>query len=167
MESTEDDVAGAAAATQSPPRQREFTFAALPHELQAARMRIAAALAQDLAAVGAAELLSELTLALDEALNNALEHGAASVARVAAESPSAIRVLLETTPRLWRATVRDPGHGFDLLAVPPPDALAATGGFGIALLRSIVSRLSSRRLPDGHELLLERVLISPPRAPVP
>jgi anti-sigma regulatory factor (Ser/Thr protein kinase) len=170
---TGDDPPPTAAGPAAPlavaaPSERRTTFEFAPTEsgLRECRGAIAAEVARELRRVGAASLTAELTLALDEALNNAVEHGAATVA-ARPDPPSPIRVVLESTPRLWRATVRDSGAGVDLLALPPPDALAATGGFGLALIRSIVSRLSSRRVAGGHELLLERALPSEPIAPPP
>ena len=114
-----------------------------------------------------AELVEQLTLALDELLTNAIEHGRADRKR------AGVLVTCIRTSRSIVFHVRDGGHGFALEAVnhaainnPPEDPLRHAehrsrlglrpGGFGILLVKQIADELIYNEY--GNEALMIKYL---------
>jgi len=90
----------------------------------------------------------QLTLAVHEAVANAMEHGAAFAA------PVRIRARLET--RCVTFAIADPGAPFSLECPSQPHQ--GDRGRGLTLIRSCVDDLSVRRLSQGKEVRLVKRL---------
>jgi serine/threonine-protein kinase RsbW len=100
-----------------------------------------------------AETCSALTLAVDEACTNIIEHAYAGTAG------GAIEIAVETGPEDLRVTLLDRGRPFDLSAVPPPDLTAGwkerpVGGLGWHLIRASVDDVDYEPRPDGGNRLI-------------
>ncbi len=96
----------------------------------------------------AAALLSRAELAVHEACMNVIDH---------AELPSGSSLTLDLELTYGALTVRvsDPGDPFDLDAVPVPDPQALEPrGYGVKIIRGLVSELSYRRVGSTNELTL-------------
>ncbi len=113
------------------------------------------------------DLCEKLSLALDELLGNAIEHGSQ------AEPKSACELTYIRTPRLVLIQVRDAGPGFELSAMshaavnnPPEDPLRHVqlrsdmgmrpGGFGILLVKQIADDLIYNE--SGNEVVFVKYL---------
>jgi serine/threonine-protein kinase RsbW len=99
-----------------------------------------------------AETCSALTLAVDEACTNIIEHAYAGTAG------GAIEIAVETAPEELRVTLLDRGRPFDPSAVPPPDLTAGwkerpVGGLGWHLIRASVDDVDYEPGPDGGNRL--------------
>src|SRR4051794_13177977 len=114
-----------------------------------------------------AELAEELSLAMDELLSNAIEHGCKTAPRCGVD------LTYIRTPRLILFQARDSGPGFSIERVPhaavnnpPEDPLRHTkfrvrkglrpGGFGIMLVRQIADELIYNE--NGNEVVLIKYL---------
>lgn len=136
----------------APADMLEIELPARVESLQQARAETERFLVGSLAAAPGDPIVSELLLALDEAASNVVRH-----AYPADAPPGPLALRVEVTPTLVRMTVSDEGRGFDLERVPSPDfARPRAGGWGLHLMRQLVSRISLRRTARGSELLLER-----------
>ncbi|QWT24316.1 ATP-binding protein [Subtercola sp. PAMC28395] len=94
----------------------------------------------------APDLFSRAELAVHEACMNVIDH---------AELPPNSMIELELTlgPDSLTVQVRDPGEEFDLAAVPAPDPMGlGERGYGVKIIRSLVSVLVYRRNGDMNEL---------------
>jgi len=93
----------------------------------------------------------DLTVALQEALANAILHGCRS------DAGQVIHCAIEIEPSNVTIVVRDPGSGFDFERVADPkrfDPTTLARGRGIALMRALVDEVSySRR---GSEVRLSK-----------
>jgi serine/threonine-protein kinase RsbW len=98
-------------------------------------------------------LAYDLNVALTEAVVNAIQH-----AHPTGSDPM-VRVHIELADEDLRITVWDPGHGFDLEALPPPnlDAMLECGR-GLFLIRSLMDSVSSYDTEDGHILEMKKRL---------
>ncbi|SKA94519.1 Anti-sigma regulatory factor (Ser/Thr protein kinase) [Agreia bicolorata] len=96
----------------------------------------------------AAALFPRAELAVHEACMNVIEHG-----QLPAGAVVDVNLVLDSTElTVW---VRDSGTEFDLAAVtsPAPNTLQERG-YGIKIIRSLVSELSYRRIGEQNELTL-------------
>jgi len=107
--------------------------------------------------------LNKLTLAVDEAVTNVMEHAY----EYDLEGEMHIQVVLEANDTQFVACIRDWGKAFDPTAVPTPDltrhvAEGRRHGLGIFLIRQIMDEVSYRSTPEGcNELrLLKRAKAS-------
>ncbi len=113
------------------------------------------------------DLGERITLALDELLGNAIEHGSK------VEPKSGVEVTYIRTGRMVLIQLRDAGHGFSLDAVPhaavnnpPEDPLRHAeyrsqlgmrpGGFGILLVKQIADDLIYNE--HGNEVMFVKYL---------
>jgi len=115
--------------------------------------RIRAFVAEACRGAGApAEDCSALTLAVDEACTNIIEHAYAGTAG------GAIAIAVETRPDEIRVTLLDRGRAFDPTAVPTPDLALdwkerPIGGLGWHLIRASVDDVDYEPGPDGGNRL--------------
>jgi len=94
----------------------------------------------------------ELLLALQEACTNVVRH---AYPGQHGAGPLAVRV--EVLPTLVRFTVEDEGPGFDLAGIQVPDRTQPKdGGYGLFLLRRLMTRLVYRRGRPRNALVLEK-----------
>jgi len=109
------------------------------------------------AAEGLAEDITfKLTLALEEAVVNVMNHAFAGL-----PPPHSITVRLEVTAQTAIAEVIDNGRPFDPTSARDPDltlplAQRRPGGLGIHLMRSMMDRLDYRRSDGSNILRLEK-----------
>jgi len=98
-------------------------------------------------------LAYDLNLALTEAVVNAIQHAGPT------GSDPKVRVHIELADEDLRIAVWDPGHRFDLEALPPAnlDALLECGR-GLFLIRSLMDSVSSYDTADGHTLEMKKRL---------
>jgi anti-sigma regulatory factor (Ser/Thr protein kinase) len=112
-----------------------------------------------LAAEGvAAPIVFKMTLALEEAVVNVINHAFDGVA-----APHRITLSLKVLPDQVRAELVDNGRGFDFAAAPAPDLTSPLderpiGGLGLHLIRSMVDRVDYRRDGDENRLTIEKSL---------
>ena len=97
-----------------------------------------------------------MTLALDEAVANVVNHAFAGL-----PPPHLIRVRLEITDRLIAAEIIDNGRPFDPTGAPGPDLALPLeqrdpGGLGVHLMRNMTDRLEYRRSGGRNILRLEK-----------
>lgn len=98
--------------------------------------------------------LNKLTLAVDEAVTNVMEHAY----EYDLEGEMHIQVLLEANSTLFVARIRDWGKPFDPTKVPPPDLTRHVSegrkhGLGIFLIKQIMDEVSYSTSPDGYNEL--------------
>ena len=108
------------------------------------------------AAQVADECRLKMTLAIEEAVKNVIDHGFDE-----RPPPHLIRVRLEITSDRVAAEVLDNGAPFDPTAAPEPEltlplAQRRLGGLGIRLMRRIIDRVDYRRGESGNILRLEK-----------
>ncbi len=93
-------------------------------------------------------VMMKAELAVHEACMNVVDHANLP-------SGSTIDVHLELTPERLVVRVCDPGDEFDLAAVPEPAPMTLQErGYGVKIIRSLVSELTYRRLGSVNELRL-------------
>src|SRR5258706_187866 len=98
-----------------------------------------------------AEVVSDLTLALEEAVSNVIRHGYG-------ERPDgSISVAFRVTGESIVVTVEDAGVGFDPLKHPEPDLTVPVearpaGGMGVYLIKRLTDE-ADYRIDDGHNVL--------------
>lgn len=102
------------------------------------------------------ELAFKLTLALEEAATNILEHAFNGL-----PPPHRLTVRLDITERLVAAEIADNGVPFDPTEAPAPDLSLPIeerdiGGLGIHLMRSLMDRVHYRRSNGANILRLEK-----------
>jgi serine/threonine-protein kinase RsbW len=98
------------------------------------------------------ETCSTLTLAVDEACTNIIEHAYAGTAG------GTIEIAVETRSEEIRITLRDRGRSFDPSALPPPDLAAGwkerpVGGLGWHLIRASVDDVDYEPGSEGGNRL--------------
>jgi anti-sigma regulatory factor (Ser/Thr protein kinase) len=106
----------------------------------------------------AAPIVFKMTLALEEAVVNVINHAFDGVA-----APHRIILSLEVMPDRVRAELVDNGREFDPAAAPAPDLTSPlderpVGGLGLHLIRSMVDRVDYRRDGDENRLAIEKNL---------
>lgn len=99
------------------------------------------------------DLRLKMTLALEEAVMNAITHAFAG-----RPPPHRITVRLDISDAAVAAEVIDNGQPFDPTAAPDPDLSLPLeqrqpGGLGIHLMRAMTDRLHYRRSDDGNNIL--------------
>ena len=98
-------------------------------------------------------------LAIDEAVNNIIEHGYRGM------PPGEITLILRFEPHLVRVEIRDQGSGFDPDKIPQPDIHAPlearqAGGLGWFLIGKLMQDVEYRRVASGNILTFSRYLDS-------
>jgi anti-sigma regulatory factor (Ser/Thr protein kinase) len=104
----------------------------------------------------APDLAFKITLALEEAVTNVVNHAFIGVA-----PPHAIRLRLDIGAETVAAEIIDNGREFDPSAQPRPDLSLpldkrAAGGLGIPLMRAMMDRIEYRRRDGRNHLRLEK-----------
>jgi anti-sigma regulatory factor (Ser/Thr protein kinase) len=96
----------------------------------------------------AGALLSRMELAVHEVCMNVVNH-----ARLPAGSEIELSLALDAGG--LTVCVRDPGEEFNLAEVPnPPERVLQEHGYGIKIVRALVTELSYRHTGTGNELAL-------------
>lgn len=98
------------------------------------------------------ELAYHINLVLTEAMANAIQH---------AQKPSSTEIRITITLIQHKLTIKvyDQGQGFDLCTLAPPDAShLQEHGRGIFIIRTIMDRVTYRKLECGHVLEMEKTL---------
>ena len=95
--------------------------------------------------------LYELTLAVDEAVTNVIQHGYA-------ESGGLIRIQIESIPNGLQIIIHDTAPSFDPTIYPDPNLPTnleerKPGGIGIYMMRKLTDKVDYCCLPDGHNEL--------------
>jgi serine/threonine-protein kinase RsbW len=106
-----------------------------------------------------AEAAADLELAIDEAVNNIIEHSYRGM------PPGDITVILRFEARLVHVEIRDQGRGFDPQEIPQPDIHAPleerrAGGLGWYLIQQLMHEVDYRRAESGNTLTFSRYLES-------
>jgi anti-sigma regulatory factor (Ser/Thr protein kinase) len=97
---------------------------------------------------GVDALMMRAELAVHEACMNVVDHANLPAG-------SSIDLFLELTPQHLVIRVCDPGDQFDLESVPEPaPATLQERGYGVKIIRALVSELTYRRLGAVNELQL-------------
>lgn len=97
-----------------------------------------------------------VTLAVDEAVANVMEHG------YGMGKPGFVRVEIEIDDREFKAVVSDRGTYFDPTALPPLDVQAhvqngRSRGLGVFMIRKLMEQVEYRVNEDGeNELVLQK-----------
>jgi serine/threonine-protein kinase RsbW len=104
----------------------------------------------------APDLIFKITVALEEAVTNVVDHAFIGIA-----PPHAIRLRLDIDAETIAAEIIDNGRAFDPSAQPRPDVSQplderAVGGLGIHLMRAMVDRIEYRRRHGRNRLRLEK-----------
>ena len=102
------------------------------------------------------EIRSKMTLAVEEAVANVINHGFAGPS-----SSCQIAVRLDISAACVAAEIIDNGRPFDPTAAPDPDLSLPLeerqpGGLGIHLMRQLVDRFEYRRSAERNILLLRK-----------
>ena len=102
------------------------------------------------------DITLKMTLAIEEAVANAIKHGFAG-----SPPPHRIAVRLEITAECIAAEVVDNGRPFDPTGAPDPDLSLPLeqrqpGGLGIHLMRRLMDRLEYRRCGGNNALRLRK-----------
>lgn len=139
-----DDAALAGGGGEHPRWEHEFTFPATTRELRAARRRIEAF--ADVAGLGDAGVF-ELSVAVSEALANAVVHGSPHGA------DDDVHVRFFCYEDEVAVEVVDAGGGMDVTPICAPPA-AATSGRGIHFMRALTDALQYTCGPMGTRVLL-------------
>jgi serine/threonine-protein kinase RsbW len=105
----------------------------------------------------AADVLHDLNVALDEALNNVIAHG------FPADAQGEIVVRLAIQARTVIIEVVDGGRAFDPLQVPAPDLTLPLrerrpGGVGIHFIRTLMDEVAYHRVDGQNVLRMTKVL---------
>jgi serine/threonine-protein kinase RsbW len=101
------------------------------------------------------EAVSELIIALNEAVTNVIVHGYQG-------QPGAIEIAIESSDRQLLVRIRDQAPLFDPTSAPPPDVTLSLeerplGGMGVHMMRQFVDNLYYRAISSGgNELILEK-----------
>ena len=95
--------------------------------------------------------LYELTLAVDEAVTNIIQHGYK-------ETGGLIRILIETISDGLQIIIQDTAPSFDPTTYPEPDLPTdlekrKAGGVGIYMMRKLTDKVDYCCLPDGQNEL--------------
>jgi serine/threonine-protein kinase RsbW len=122
--------------------QRELALPADPRSAALARSAIREL--AERAHLGPAETY-DMTLAVSEAVANAIEHGS--------PSGGTVRLMLRATPRTITVEVRDTGH-FPALTKPDDDER----GRGLPIIGMLSDRVELRPGPDGTTLRFAKAL---------
>ena len=104
----------------------------------------------------AEDITFKLTLALEEAVVNVMNHAFAGL-----PPPHSITVRLDITAQSVTAEIIDNGRPFDPTSAPDPDLSLPLerrhpGGLGIHLMRGMMDRLHYRRSDGSNILRLEK-----------
>jgi serine/threonine-protein kinase RsbW len=97
---------------------------------------------------------SEVIIALDEAIVNAIKHGNKS------DPSKAVRIIAELSPRGARFTVKDEGLGFSRDGLPDPTdplRLLVPSGRGLLLISHIMDEV--RHNECGNEICMSRRVV--------
>lgn len=98
------------------------------------------------------ELAYHINLVLTEAMANAIQHAKGP-------SPTEVRITISLVRHKLVIKVYDQGQGFDLCEHAPPDASCLEEhGRGIFIIRTIMDRVTYRKLKYGHVLEMEKTL---------
>lgn len=136
------------------PLSFELSLPASRESLSVIRSAVGTFLDHDFRRRGAAELVLDVQLALQEACTNVVRHAYGGDA-----APGPIYVRVELEPLLLRLEISDEGASYDFERVPPPDfATPQEGGFGLHLIRSTMSKASYGRRGSRNTLVLEKAL---------
>ena len=105
----------------------------------------------------AAEIVSDMQVALDEILTNIVDYGYTD------DAEHEIRVRVKVLDNVLEATVEDDGVAFNPLESAPPDTRAPLrerriGGVGLHFVKSLMNEVSYNRLGDRNRLVLRRKL---------
>ena len=99
--------------------------------------------------------VSELIIALNEAVTNIIVHGYRG-------QPGPIEIVVESSDRLLRVRLRDQAPVFDPTSAPVPDVTLPLeqrplGGLGVHMMRQFVDNLQYQAISSGgNELTLEK-----------
>lgn len=105
-----------------------------------------------------ADPVADMQVALDEILSNILRNGFGD------GQPHRVEVTLMVDARTLTAVIEDDCAPFDPLAVPAPDLRGSlqqrrVGGLGIHFVRTLMSRVTYRRVRARNHLVLEKNLV--------
>ena len=105
----------------------------------------------------ATDLIFKLTLALEEAVTNVMQH-----AFTGSLPPHRIEIALAIDAERVIADVIDNGHPFDPSEAAEPDRAAPleerdVGGLGIHLIRRMMDTVEYRRVADENRLRLQKI----------
>ena len=103
------------------------------------------------------DLRLKMTLAIEEAVANVINHGLAG-----SPPPHRIAVRLDITAERIAAEILDNGRPFDPTGAPDPDLSLPLeqrepGGLGIHLIRQLMDRFDYRRCGDRNILRLQKL----------
>lgn len=104
------------------------------------------------------DAISELIIALNEAVTNVIVHGYQG-------QPGAIEIAVESSERLLLVHIRDQAPFFDPTSVSQPDVTLPLekrplGGMGVHMMRQFVDNLHYRAISSGgNELTLEKEVV--------
>jgi serine/threonine-protein kinase RsbW len=104
----------------------------------------------------------ELVSAFNEAFNNVVLHA------YRGKADGRVEVMLQLDEDRVVIELADRGQGFDLMAVPPPphpEERLSEGGYGLHIIRSLMSEVSYRRDGERNVLRMVRELGDAPGAP--
>jgi len=136
------------------PPALELRVAASRESLCLVREQVEAFLRHQLDARGRALPLDEVLLALQEATTNVVRHAYRD-----RDEPGDMAVRVELTPLVVRLFVADHGRGYEPSEVPPPSRhRPREGGYGLHLMRSLMSKVSYVRERHENVLMMEKVL---------
>lgn len=95
--------------------------------------------------------LYDLTLAVDEAVTNIIQHGYE-------DTGGLVRIEIEIIPDGLQIIIHDTAPSFDPTTYPEPDLPTdlekrKTGGIGIYMMRKLTDKVDYCCLPDGHNEL--------------
>jgi serine/threonine-protein kinase RsbW len=104
------------------------------------------------------DAISDVVLAVDEAVNNIIVHGYRSRAGI-------IEVALKRIDSRLVVCLRDQAPTFDPTNLPMPDInlpleKRPLGGMGVYLVMELMDKVSYRRTDNGNELTLEKRIAS-------
>lgn len=99
------------------------------------------------------ELAYHINLVLTEAMANAIQHAGKT------GMESEVRITISLARKNLTIKVYDKGQGFDIYALEAPDDSALPEhGRGIFIIRTIMDRVTYRKLKSGHVLIMEKTL---------
>lgn len=105
----------------------------------------------------AADIVSNMQLALDEVLKNIVDYGYAD------DGEHEIRVDLRVGENVLQATVEDDGVPFNPLEVATPDTRATlqarrVGGIGVHFVKNLMDEVTYDRVGDCNRLVLRKLI---------
>ncbi|GAB4452673.1 MAG: ATP-binding protein [Armatimonadaceae bacterium] len=105
--------------------------------------------------------VEDITLAVGEAIANALEHG---LPRAEKSAGHQMQLIVGHQDHLFVVTVCDPGPGFEPRKADSvmPTPLLAERGRGLAVMEMLMDRVALLRMPDGMQVRLEKRLLAEP-----